>query len=286
MVRFPFLLILAIGSLLAACSQPTGPAKLNVVAVSPADGASGVPVDTVVSVEFDGVLDEASSAGTLVVVAGGEVVEGTLTLAGASLTFTPAQPLDFATTYTATLEATVKGLGTAALGEELSWSFTTVSLAPEGDEGTGGGTDTDGDGIPDDIDPDRDADGDGIVDGEDEDMGLGFVAGVSPRPGERIAKDGAISLTLSVPLDWDSVSPDAIRVYKLPHGNQVLDGKDRPSVPGTLSYDPATQTLTFTPDEAFKTNPPHYWVFIELDALDTDGNPVVVNAHWRFRIEK
>jgi len=286
MVRFPFLLILAIGSLLAACSQPTGPAKLNVVAVSPADGASGVPVDTVVSVEFDGVLDEASAAGTLVVVAGGEVVEGTLTLAGASLTFTPAQPLDFATTYTATLEATVKGLGTAALGEELSWSFTTVSLAPEGDEGTGGGTDTDGDGIPDDIDPDRDADGDGIVDGEDEDMGLGFVAGVSPRPGERIAKDGAISLTLSVPLDWDSVSPDAIRVYKLPHGNQVLDGKDRPSVPGTLSYDPATQTLTFTPDEAFKTNPPHYWVFIELDALDTDGNPVVVNAHWRFRIEK
>lgn len=286
MVRFPFLLILAIGSLLAACSQPTGPAKLNVVAVSPADGASGVQVDTVVSVEFDGVLDEASAAGTLVVVAGGEVVEGTLTLAGASLTFTPAQPLDFATTYTATLEATVKGLGTAALGEELSWSFTTVSLAPEGDEGTGGGTDTDGDGIPDDIDPDRDADGDGIVDGEDEDMGLGFVAGVSPRPGERIAKDGAISLTLSVPLDWDSVSPDAIRVYKLPHGNQVLDGKDRPSVPGTLSYDPATQTLTFTPDEAFKTNPPHYWVFIELDALDTDGNPVVVNAHWRFRIEK
>ena len=286
MVRFPFLLMLAIGSLLAACSQPTGPAKLNVVAVSPADGASGVPVDTVVSVEFDGVLDEASAAGTLVVVAGGEVVEGTLTLAGASLTFTPAQPLDFATTYTATLEATVKGLGTAALGEALSWSFTTVSLAPEGDEGTGGGTDTDGDGIPDDIDPDRDADGDGIVDGEDEDMGLGFVAGVSPRPGERIAKDGAISLTLSVPLDWDSVSPDAIRVYKLPHGNQVLDGKDRPSVPGTLSYDPATQTLTFTPDEAFKTNPPHYWVFIELDALDTDGNPVVVNAHWRFRIEK
>lgn len=309
MVRFPFLLILAIGSLLAACSQPTGPAKLNVVAVSPADGASGVQVDTVVSVEFDGVLDEASAAGTLVVVAGGEVVEGTLTLAGASLTFTPAQPLDFATTYTATLEATVKGLGTAALGEELSWSFTTVSLAPEGDEGTGGGTDTDGDGIPDDIDPDPenpdtdtdgdglfdaddpfpldpDAGGDGIVDGEDEDMGLGFVAGVSPRPGERIAKDGAISLTLSVPLDWDSVSPDAIRVYKLPHGNQVLDGKDRPSVPGTLSYDPATQTLTFTPDEAFKTNPPHYWVFIELDALDTDGNPVVVNAHWRFRIEK
>jgi len=224
--------------------------------------------------------------GTRLVGAGGEVVEGTLTLAGASLTFTPAQPLDFATTYTATLEATVKGLGTAALGEELSWSFTTVSLAPEGDEGTGGGTDTDGDGIPDDIDPDRDADGDGIVDGEDEDMGLGFVAGVSPRPGERIAEDGAISLTLSVPLDWDSVSPDAIRVYKLPHGNQVLDGKDRPSVPGTLSYDPATQTLTFTPDEAFKTNPPHYWVFIELDALDTDGNPVVVNAHWRFRIEK
>src|SRR5690606_7546615 len=79
MARLPlFSLVLAI-TLLAACSQPEAQlAKLNVQAVSPADGATDVAVNTVVSVEFDGKVNGESAIGALVVMADGAAVSGTL----------------------------------------------------------------------------------------------------------------------------------------------------------------------------------------------------------------
>lgn len=319
MARLPlFSLVLAI-TLLAACSQPEAQlAKLNVQAVSPADGATDVAVNTVVSVEFDGKVNGESAMGALVVMADGAAVSGTLSFDGDTVVFTPAADLAYDTTYTAMLDGVVKGISTAALGEIVTWSFTTAAgpIKPADDEddgeypeddGTGGEfIDEDGDGLPDDIDPDPtnpdtdgdglqdgygpfptdpDADGDGIIDGEDEDLGLGVLVSVSPRPGQTVSKSSPISLVFDVDLDPSTIGPDAIRVYRLQDGNKVLKGLTRTPVAGTVSYDAATRTLTFTPDVPFKGAPPHYWVFISLDAKDMDGNTVAFDVHWRFRVK-
>lgn len=338
MARIPLFLLAAAFTLLAACSQPQAPlAKLGVEAVSPVDGATDVAVDTVVSVKFDAPLDEASAMGALLVMAGDALVPGTLSFDGEAIVFTPSAELEFETTYVATLDGSVKGVSAAALGESLTWSFTTQAtpVAPTDDEGDGEPTeddgegqptdhegetdpgegegddqplDSDGDGLPDSVDPDpndpdmdgdgladgddpfptdADADDDGIVDGEDPDLGLGVVSSLTPLPGRTVDRSAPVSLTFDVPLNPDSIAADAIRVYRLPTGNKVLDGsaKDPQPVAGTLSYDEATRTLTFTPAEPLKTAPPHYWVFISLDAEDLDGRAVVIDAHWRYRVK-
>ncbi len=328
--RLPLPLLATLGLLLAACSQPQAPlASLKVLEVSPADHATSVPVDTKVTVTFDADVDGASLAGSLALVAssGSGAVAGTVTADGSSLVFTPTEVLASDTTYVATLEDSVSGIGRAALGETRSWTFTTASAAnpPAGGDDDpavpdAGGSDpgpadpdpaapdSDGDGLPDAIDPDPtnpdtdgdgiedgddvdptqpDADDDGVVDGEDEDLGIAALATVSPRPGEHVGQDVVITLTFDVPLDPASIASDAIRVYTLPNGNGIINGSklDPEPIAGSLAYDEATNTLTFTPDAPLEHAPPFYWLFVSLDAADLDGDPVSVHAHWRFRVD-
>lgn len=323
MARLSAVLLLALASLLAACSQNEAPAaKLNVLEVFPADGATGVPVDTVVTVEFDAAVSEVSLAGAFALSSGGTPVAGTLLVdvEAATLVFTPAAALDPASEYVASLEGTVTGLHGASLSGGMTWAFTTESLPEEepagprtGDEeptdpGTGdeeptdpgsddeeptdpdeGGepVDSDGDGIPDELDgepEDPDADGDGILDGELIDH-LDGIAAIEPGPETKTSNRWSLSVTLDRAIDPATLDDDTITVHTLPDGNHRIAG-ERHGAPlaGVLTYDPETFTLTFTFDEELKTAPPKYWVFLELDVLDDDGEPFQVSARWRYHV--
>ena len=93
---------------------------------APVNGATSVPVDSVISATFDESVDPASVGFTLRD-AGGAVVAGASSYDGASstVTFTPSAPLTSATSYTA--EVTATDLVGNATPSPLVFSFTTVT---------------------------------------------------------------------------------------------------------------------------------------------------------------
>ena len=121
--------ILAAGLLVAvvaACATPQ-PAPIEVASYSPVDGATGVPVNTVISATFSQDLDVDSIAGSFTLSGATVPVVGVVAYSAASrtATFTPSADLAYATTYTATVAGTVTATNGATLGGDVSWSFTT-----------------------------------------------------------------------------------------------------------------------------------------------------------------
>lgn len=92
-------------ALLAAVATgcPGGGGGLRVIAIDPPDGTERVPVTATFSVTLSAAIDPASAVpGALKVFrpdAAGAPVEGTLTVDGATATFTPAEPLPYDTYY-------------------------------------------------------------------------------------------------------------------------------------------------------------------------------------------
>ncbi|HEX7001076.1 MAG TPA: Ig-like domain-containing protein, partial [Trueperaceae bacterium] len=284
MKRFPLLVLATLVTLLAAaCSQNEAPLQqVSLLEVYPADGAVDVAVDVQIVARFDGALDGTGLLDQVSLHLADANIAGTLAYDDAeyTLTFTPADALAPATTYSVTLAGTVKALQGASLGEETVWSFTTAAYE---DEGTGPGddgtdpaeepTDTDGDGIPDSEDPDIDGDGipnegdydpydpdvddDGVTDGDQVDSIDGIVA-IDPAPGTYSTNRTHVTITLDRAIDPSTLEWDTtVVVYNLPDGNQVVEGKtpSNGSIAGTLSYDAATHALTFTFDEPLKKAP-------------------------------
>jgi len=106
------------------------PDTLLVESTNPADDATDVSVDAVVTATFNTPIDGDTLDGAFaLVVDGGAAVTGTVALDGTGLiaSFTPDADLDFDTTYTATLAATVSTVSGLELGAASSWSFTTAS---------------------------------------------------------------------------------------------------------------------------------------------------------------
>ncbi|MBL8326977.1 MAG: Ig-like domain-containing protein [Rubrivivax sp.] len=97
------------------------PAALTVISTSPTNGATGVAVATTVSATFSENLANTPSL-TLTGTGGG--VAGTVTRAGATVTFTPSAALAFSTTYTATVSGGSGASGGAQSGS-TAFSFTT-----------------------------------------------------------------------------------------------------------------------------------------------------------------
>ena len=97
----------------------------TVVSVTPASGATGVAVTTVVTATFSEAMDASTittSSFTLDGVAGSvSYNSGTYTA-----TFTPSADLAYSTTYTATLSTAITDVAGNPLAAEYSWSFTTV----------------------------------------------------------------------------------------------------------------------------------------------------------------
>src|SRR3989454_948724 len=106
----------------------------TVTAQAPAPGATGVPLNTTVTVAFSKAMNAASiTTATFRLRAAGSAadVPATVTVnaAGTLATLTPSSPLAAGTVYTATVAAAVTDTSGTALGAGSLWRFTTA-VAP------------------------------------------------------------------------------------------------------------------------------------------------------------
>lgn len=123
-LMIPFALLVV----LAACTQPGQPTPVTVT-VSPAAGALDVPVDSTVTATFSAPLNESTVDGAFALTSDEGTVAGDIAYDASNrrITFTPTDPLDYETKYTAMVAGTVR----TSTGKKIStsgsysWSFTT-----------------------------------------------------------------------------------------------------------------------------------------------------------------
>jgi hypothetical protein len=96
--------------------------------VSPADGATGVPVGTVAFAAFNAAMDRASTAAAFSLrrTSDGAPIAGTVDFYGSAVpVFKPTQPLAGGTRYTATISTAAMNTSGHHLAAPKSWSFVT-----------------------------------------------------------------------------------------------------------------------------------------------------------------
>jgi hypothetical protein len=115
----------------AGCGQETVVVP-SVVSTVPANGATGVAINTAIGATFSMTMNPATiSASTFTVTgAGGTAVAGTVSYSGVMATFTPAAALAYSTLYTATIANGAQGLGGTPLLANYVWTFTTITPPP------------------------------------------------------------------------------------------------------------------------------------------------------------
>ena len=92
----------------------------------PADGATGVPLNQVITATFNEAMNPATiDQSSFVLTAAGAPVSGTVSLSGAIATFTPNNLLAPSTVYTARIKTSAKDLTGNALQTDHVWTFTT-----------------------------------------------------------------------------------------------------------------------------------------------------------------
>jgi hypothetical protein len=130
---------LILSALLGACgggggdSPPASPTPTYLAAptVSPAEGATAVPVSTSISADFSETLDPATAGSVMILKnSGGAVVPNQVVCLGTTLTCFPSSPLAYGETYTVTIGTGLKGMSGDRLELGESWSFTTVAAVP------------------------------------------------------------------------------------------------------------------------------------------------------------
>jgi hypothetical protein len=107
----------------------TTAAPPTVVSTVPASGATGVPVNTLVSATFSETMNAATinAASFTVTGPGATPVAGTLTYAGGTATFTPTAVLANSTLFTATITTGAKDPAGVPLAANFVWTFTTAA---------------------------------------------------------------------------------------------------------------------------------------------------------------
>ena len=99
----------------------------------PADGATGVALNSTINATFSEVVSAATlTAGSFTVKQGSTPVAGAVTVVGTIATFKPASNLVSGTTYTATITTGVTDLAGNALAANKVWSFTTGTATATG----------------------------------------------------------------------------------------------------------------------------------------------------------
>jgi len=97
----------------------------KVLSTSPADSASAVAINSVITATFSEAMDPATvTTAEFGLKNGTTPVSGTVTYSGATANFTPAAPLTNGTLYTATITAGVKDSAGNAMSLPYTWSFT------------------------------------------------------------------------------------------------------------------------------------------------------------------
>src|SRR3990172_6665378 len=103
----------------------------TVISTSPVNGATGVAIDSVITVTFSDVMDASTiTTNTFTLSDGSGNISGTGSYSGMTVTFTQSANLDFNTTYTTTVTTGVKDLNGNAMTSDYTWSFTTISALP------------------------------------------------------------------------------------------------------------------------------------------------------------
>ena len=103
--------------------SPTVP---TIVSSSPANDATDVELDVVISTEFSEEMDgESLTATTFTVVSGTTAIEGEIAYADSTVTFTPASPLEPETEYTVVFTTGVESSMGIPLANSHTFSFTT-----------------------------------------------------------------------------------------------------------------------------------------------------------------
>lgn len=127
--------LVALLALLAACT-PSGPAAVRAT-LSPAAGATGVPVDSEITARFNVAMNTSTLTNAFSLSSEDGPVAGTFeySVEQRRATFVPDTQLEYETTYTASIADTVRsaegGRLTGASGGALSWSFTTEEAPDE-----------------------------------------------------------------------------------------------------------------------------------------------------------
>jgi hypothetical protein len=110
-----------------SCGENGEAETLQLVQTVPADLASEVSTDIVVTAEFDAALNEATVTTSSFGLRrdGGADVEGTVAVAEETASFTPARRLGLLISYTATLTTEIESVLAETLGTNRTWSFST-----------------------------------------------------------------------------------------------------------------------------------------------------------------
>ncbi|MBN1832744.1 MAG: PQQ-binding-like beta-propeller repeat protein, partial [Deltaproteobacteria bacterium] len=104
----------------------TTPPTVN--STSPANSATDVGVNTVITATFSEVMSPSTiTIATFLVSNGSGNIAGTMGCSGATASFTPTGALEYDTVYTATMSTGVEDLAGNAIESDYTWSFTTSS---------------------------------------------------------------------------------------------------------------------------------------------------------------
>lgn len=98
----------------------------TVSSTQPASGATDVALDALISAAFSEPMANSSlDTSSFSVMGGGSLLAGSVSSDGNAADFTPASALHIATSYTATLAASISDLSGNTLGTDYAWSFLT-----------------------------------------------------------------------------------------------------------------------------------------------------------------
>jgi hypothetical protein len=120
--------------------QGDAPVALEIVSTAPSSGELDVSLLTEISVTFNRPLSDLEIASAVLTVSGdGAPVEGALSFedGGTTIVFTPSAMLTRGVTYTAGLSLEIASASQEAVGDGLSWAFTTdpaYYVGPSGDD--------------------------------------------------------------------------------------------------------------------------------------------------------
>jgi len=96
----------------------------------PANGAVGVPLNQIISVNFNEEMNPATiNSSSVIITAAGVVIPGTITYSGVTAVFTPTSRLSTNTVYTGRVKTSVKDVAGNALQTDYVWTFTS-DVAP------------------------------------------------------------------------------------------------------------------------------------------------------------
>jgi hypothetical protein len=116
---------------IAGCGQETVTVP-SVVSTIPANGATGVVINSTISATFSMAMNPSSiTASTFTVTGpGGAAVAGAVTYSGLTAVFTPSASLAYGSVYTATVTTGAADPGGTTLMANYVWSFSTISSPP------------------------------------------------------------------------------------------------------------------------------------------------------------